>query len=116
MTAVAEHSAVAADDTSAATSERTRRLGERLKAAVGVERVLTDHSQLRTYECDGLANFRVTPAVVVLAESRQHVAPQRRPGPRRQLLIRRRQQARGEKTPPRPLIVVRWTAPHPTQM
>ena len=73
MTAVVEQGTVSADDTSAATSERTRRLGERLKAAVGAERVLTDHSQLRTYECDGLANFRVTPAVVVLAESRQHV-------------------------------------------
>ena len=43
-------------------------------AAIGDARVLTDHAQLRTYECDGLANFRVTPAVVVLAESTQHVA------------------------------------------
>jgi len=40
---------------------------------VGTERVLTDRSQVRTYECDGLANFKVTPAIVVLAESRQHV-------------------------------------------
>ncbi|MBC7372547.1 MAG: FAD-binding protein [Frankiales bacterium] len=48
-------------------------LAARLREAIGVERVLTDHAQLRTYECDGLANFRVTPGVVVLAESRQHV-------------------------------------------
>src|SRR3712207_4851242 len=46
---------------------------ERLKAAVGTERVLTDRAQLRTYECDGLTNFRVTPGVVVLVETRQHV-------------------------------------------
>jgi len=37
------------------------------------DRVLTDRAQCRTYECDGLANFKVTPAIVVLAESRQHV-------------------------------------------
>jgi glycolate oxidase len=54
-------------------SDRTAALAQQLRAAVGVERVLTDRTQLRTYECDGLANFKVTPAVVVLAESRQHV-------------------------------------------
>jgi glycolate oxidase len=63
MTAVEESSA----------TERTTALAGRLRAAVGVERVLTDRSQVRTYECDGLANFAVTPAIVVLAESRQHV-------------------------------------------
>ena len=52
---------------------RTAELAQALRDAVGAERVLTDRAQLRTYECDGLANFRVTPAVVVLAESRQHV-------------------------------------------
>jgi len=56
-----------------AASSRTAALAEQLRQAVGAERVLTDHSQLRTYECDGLANFKVTPAVVVLAEDRQHV-------------------------------------------
>ncbi len=59
--------------TSAPPSERTAALAERLRLAVGRERVLTDASQLRTYECDGLANFRVRPGIVVLAESRQHV-------------------------------------------
>ena len=54
-------------------SDRTTALAARLRSAIGAERVLTDHAQLRTYECDGLANFRVTPGVVVLAESRQHV-------------------------------------------
>ncbi len=51
----------------------TSALAAALRDAVGVERVLTDGVQLRAYECDGLATFRVTPAVVVLAESRQHV-------------------------------------------
>ena len=56
-----------------AVEARTSAFAERLRGAVGRERVLTDRAQLRTYECDGLANFRVVPAVVVLAESRQHV-------------------------------------------
>ena len=51
----------------------TVRLAARLRSAVGAERVLTDPAQLRTYECDGLANFRVLPGIVVLAESTQHV-------------------------------------------
>jgi glycolate oxidase len=56
-----------------AVTERTSALAQRLRATVGAQRVLTDRSQVRTYECDGLANFTVTPAIVVLAESRQHV-------------------------------------------
>jgi glycolate oxidase len=31
--------------------------------------VITDRAQLRTYECDGLATYRCTPGLVVLAES-----------------------------------------------
>ncbi|MCW2724713.1 MAG: linked oxidase domain protein [Frankiales bacterium] len=54
-------------------TDRTARLAEGLRRAVGAQRVLTDRAQLRTYECDGLTNFRVTPAIVVLAESREHV-------------------------------------------
>ncbi len=49
------------------------RLAALLRDALAPERVLTDPAQLRTYECDGLANFRVSPGVVVLAESRQDV-------------------------------------------
>ncbi|MBD0737775.1 FAD-linked oxidase C-terminal domain-containing protein [Streptomyces sp. CBMA29] len=48
-------------------------LAVRLRARVGAEKVLTDPAQLRTYECDGLTNFRVRPAVVVLAEHRDDV-------------------------------------------
>src|SRR5271154_1050879 len=38
-------------------------------AALGPSRVITHHVQLRTYECDGLASYRCTPGLVVLAES-----------------------------------------------
>ena len=44
-------------------------LAERLRAAIGAAKVLTDPAQLRTYECDGLEAFRVRPGVVVLAGS-----------------------------------------------
>lgn len=30
--------------------------------------VITDHQRLRTYECDGLAQYRVVPALVVIPE------------------------------------------------
>jgi glycolate oxidase len=38
------------------------------------EAVITDRSRLRTYECDGLAHHRVTPALVVIPESSQQLA------------------------------------------
>ncbi len=44
-----------------------------LRDEIGPERVLTDRLQCQTYECDGLAHFRVTPAVVVLAETAEQV-------------------------------------------
>jgi glycolate oxidase len=49
-------------------------LADRLRTALGAEAVITDHQRLRTYECDGLAHYRVTPALVVLAESAADVA------------------------------------------
>ncbi|HEX3823170.1 MAG TPA: FAD-linked oxidase C-terminal domain-containing protein [Mycobacteriales bacterium] len=36
--------------------------------------VITDHAQLRTYECDGLASYRCTPGLVILASSTADVA------------------------------------------
>jgi glycolate oxidase len=36
--------------------------------------VLTDHAQLRTYECDGLSSYRCIPGLVILAESAADVA------------------------------------------
>jgi glycolate oxidase len=38
------------------------------------EQVITEPSQLRTYECDGLSSYRSTPGLVVLAESTADVA------------------------------------------
>ena len=49
------------------------RLATRLRAEIGDANVLTDRAQLRTYECDGLAVYKVTPAVVVLPETTDQV-------------------------------------------
>jgi glycolate oxidase len=49
-------------------------LAARLRALVGDAAVITDRQRLRTYECDGLAQYRVVPAVVVLAASTDDVA------------------------------------------
>ncbi|KRE55354.1 FAD-linked oxidase C-terminal domain-containing protein [Phycicoccus sp. Soil748] len=49
-------------------------LAARLRALVGDAAVITDRQRLRTYECDGLAQYRVVPAVVVLAASTEDVA------------------------------------------
>jgi glycolate oxidase len=46
----------------------------RLRSLLGDDAVITDHQQLRTYECDGLAHYRVVPALVVLADSTEAVA------------------------------------------
>ncbi|MBQ0906218.1 FAD-linked oxidase C-terminal domain-containing protein [Micromonospora sp. U21] len=37
-----------------------------LRAAIGADRVISDRQQLRTYECDGLAQYKVVPALVAL--------------------------------------------------
>ena len=44
-----------------------------LRSVLGDGAVITDHEQLRTYECDGLAHFRVRPAVVVLPRTRDEI-------------------------------------------
>ncbi len=59
-----------------ATLERpagTAALAARLRDRIGADKVLTDPVQLRTYECDGLASFRVRPGIVVLAANRDDV-------------------------------------------
>jgi glycolate oxidase len=38
------------------------------------EGVISDHARLRTYECDGLAHYRVTPALVVIPEDARQLA------------------------------------------
>ncbi|MGH3322480.1 MAG: FAD-linked oxidase C-terminal domain-containing protein [Streptosporangiaceae bacterium] len=51
-----------------------QRLASRFRAIVGDQGVITDRQQLRTYECDGLAHYKATPAVVVLPETAEQVA------------------------------------------
>src|SRR5579862_9219258 len=46
---------------------------EELRAAVGNDGLITGESQLQTYECDGLTNFRVLPGAVVLPRNAQQV-------------------------------------------
>lgn len=43
-----------------------QRVINELRAIVGAQSLLVERDQLRTYECDGLTNFRVMPAAVVL--------------------------------------------------
>ncbi|MGH3384285.1 MAG: FAD-linked oxidase C-terminal domain-containing protein [Nocardioidaceae bacterium] len=49
-------------------------LAARLRAEIGDTHVLTDRQQLRTYECDGLAHYKVMPAIVALPADAEQVA------------------------------------------
>ncbi|WP_250004108.1 FAD-linked oxidase C-terminal domain-containing protein [Actinoplanes sp. M2I2] len=49
-------------------------LALRLRAELGPEQVVTDRQELRTYECDGLAHYKVIPALVVLPHTASQVA------------------------------------------
>jgi glycolate oxidase len=51
-----------------------RLLAAELTATLGPDAVITDRQRLRTYECDGLAHYRVVPAIVTLPESAEQVA------------------------------------------
>jgi glycolate oxidase len=44
------------------------------RAALPPDAIIDDHIRLRTYECDGLAHYRVTPALVVLPENAEQLA------------------------------------------
>ncbi|MES2220521.1 MAG: FAD-linked oxidase C-terminal domain-containing protein [Acidobacteriota bacterium] len=44
-----------------------------LRTAVGTDGLITEQSQLQTYECDGLTNFRVLPGAVVLPRTAEQV-------------------------------------------
>ena len=52
--------------------ERSRLIKD-MEGIVGAQGVIHEHEQLRTYECDGLMNYRVIPDLVVLPESGEHV-------------------------------------------
>ena len=48
-------------------------LVEKMQSILGPEGVVSEREQLRTYECDGLMNYRVIPDLVVLPESTEQV-------------------------------------------
>jgi glycolate oxidase len=49
-------------------------LAELLRDRLGADRIISDRQELRTYECDGLAHYKVVPGLVVLARSAADVA------------------------------------------
>ena len=49
-------------------------LAGRLRAILGDQRVISDRQRLRTYECDGLAHYKVVPALVVLPHTAEECA------------------------------------------
>ncbi|MBA3946372.1 MAG: FAD-binding protein [Herpetosiphonaceae bacterium] len=49
------------------------RIIDELRDIVGVHGLIVEPDQLRTYECDGLTNFRVMPSAVVLPASSEQV-------------------------------------------
>jgi len=49
-------------------------LARALHQALGADQVITDRQELRTYECDGLAHYKVVPAVVVLPRTAEECA------------------------------------------
>jgi glycolate oxidase len=50
-----------------------RRILDAFRAALGTGGLITDATQLKTYECDGLTNFRVMPAAVLLPDTTEQV-------------------------------------------
>jgi glycolate oxidase len=51
-----------------------RVLAGKLRTALGPAGVITDRQELRTYECDGLAHYKVVPALVALPQDTAQVA------------------------------------------
>src|SRR3954462_3355476 len=49
-------------------------LAPRLRTELGADRIVNDRQQLRTYECDGLAHYRVIPGIVVLPRTAEECA------------------------------------------
>ncbi|WP_456916438.1 FAD-linked oxidase C-terminal domain-containing protein [Geodermatophilus sp. SYSU D00708] len=45
-----------------------------VRAALPPDGLITDHTELRTYECDGLAHYRVTPALVAIPATTEQLA------------------------------------------
>jgi glycolate dehydrogenase FAD-linked subunit len=49
-------------------------VAERLRSRLAAAQVITDRQELRTYECDGLAQYKVIPGLVVLPHTAEEVA------------------------------------------
>ena len=49
-------------------------VAQRARELIPAEGVITDSARLRTYECDGLAHYRVVPALVVIPEDAGQLA------------------------------------------
>ena len=60
--------------TTTASSPGLTAVGEVARQVIPADGVITDRARLRTYECDGLAHYRVTPALVVIPEDAQQLA------------------------------------------
>jgi len=55
-------------------SSVTRGLRDELRDQLSPERIITDRTRLRTYECDAITGYRVVPSLVALPESTAEVA------------------------------------------
>src|SRR5579863_8606359 len=53
--------------------EELRAAVDGLEPARGLSGLIATESQLKTYECDGLTNFRTMPGAVVLPKTAEHV-------------------------------------------
>ena len=62
------------DDPHGAAGDLLLTLATRLRARLAPGQVITDVTQLRTYECDGITGYRVVPGIVALPESTDEVA------------------------------------------
>jgi glycolate oxidase len=68
MSASVESSATVGGAGSVRPTPAISALAARLRSALGAGRVVTDPQELRTYECDGLTHYRVTPALVAFPQ------------------------------------------------
>ena len=64
----------AATGTPGARQEAVDAVARLAREVISDEGVITDHARLRTYECDGLAHYKVTPALVVIPETVDQLA------------------------------------------
>ena len=69
MSTATQHGVVDQKDSSL----KLKRIAAEMRTVLDVRGVVTEHEQLRTYECDGLTGYRVVPGLVVLPETTEQV-------------------------------------------